>query len=188
MKVIAIDPSINFVGWAIAEDGHLLNSGLIKPYSGMAHTRPAKTKLRAEIKEALHLAKIHIDLTNILTSEEARNPYIQIAYVERPSKFVRQSKMTRKNKNVESVQKLAMAYGVILLTLNLRSIPTQSVSPKLARKERAVASALVRIERKIGKSGAKIIKLTTHEAEAIVWASFYSRVVRAISDIVRGVI
>lgn len=145
MRVLAIDPSINNIGWAIAHDGKLINWGLIK----------TKGKIDAE-----KLCDIEYKIKMIYMIQDFDRVYIEDLY-----RFIRKNNLTGKNKNVASILKLAKAYGMIEKTILDFGFITHKVSSKLARKTMAIKSA----------SNYTKKKLTSHEAEAIIWAVFYSR-------------
>lgn len=151
MRIFAADPSINFIGWAIASDGKLLKSGLIKSVGST---------------DADRLHSIHSQVIEILFNEK-----IDRAYVERMTWVKLRG---GKNLNVSSIVKMAKACGVIELVLCDYEIPIFEPSRSLARKERAMVGAKA-ILGSYSLSEVKSKKLTTHEAEAIVWAVFYSR-------------
>ncbi len=100
MKKLAIDPSLNFTGWAISEGGKIIDSGVIKP---KGDTIPEKLyNLRVEI---LNIC-LHSPDKTIIEIQDTFGSY-----------FKRQNKMTGKGLNQEALNKQNWAIGSILSAL-----------------------------------------------------------------------
>lgn len=152
MKVMAVDPSINNIGWAIADNGNIIDSGLIK----------TKGKTNGEKLSYLYDALIRIS---------------RYFAVDKPLKKAYIDKTLYKGlgKSIQNIFKFAKAIGFIEFFFTHWKIPIEQPSRKLARKLNAITSASLFLVADKRYSKERLEKLTTHEAEAIVWALFYSR-------------
>jgi Holliday junction resolvasome RuvABC endonuclease subunit len=105
--IIAIDPSINFTGWCISQNGKKIRSGVIK-------TEKYKTDAEKLSMIGFHLKEIISD--NALQPHNDLQPPITVAIIEIPEAFTYRRSAGRYGKqlNVDSLFKLSRAVGVIL--------------------------------------------------------------------------
>ena len=97
--IISLDPSINDTGWAVGDNGKIIESGIIK-------TGGTKFSVAARLQK-LHESIIHIRARHVCTD----------AVVEIPGSFTYARSQGQKPKNLASLAKLNMAIGAIMVSL-----------------------------------------------------------------------
>lgn len=111
MKVIAIDPSMNNVGWAIADKGNLIRSGLIK------------TKGKTHGEKLFYLGEHLYEIT--------KDANLGKAYIDKTI-------YKGRNKSIQTIFVFAKSIGFLEYFFQEQRIPLYYTSPKLARKQIAI--------------------------------------------------
>lgn len=111
MKILALDPSINSVGWCSHGQHTLWGTIRTKGEGDGERLR----SLREQVKELI----------------QAQEPTVAVVEKAPGITYMRsQNKQSGRGMNAEAMQKLNMAYGVILGTLSEAGIPTDTWLPE----------------------------------------------------------